>query len=79
MARVFQIVAIDRQHKHFEANIVDAGEWHIGILIDGPRTACGIQLDGDDGYSAGPEKSGRVTCNTCRALIEQVQRIRAWK
>lgn len=79
MAWVFQIIATNRDDRHFEERIVDAGEWHAGICIDAPRTACGIQTEGDDGYAAGPVKSGKVTCATCRALIEQVQRIRAWK
>jgi hypothetical protein len=79
MARVFQIVATNQQDSHFEKDIVDSGEWHAGISYDAPRTICGIQLEGDDGYAQGPEKSGRVTCQTCRTIIEQVQRIRAWK
>ena len=55
MARIFQIIATNKNDKHFEPATVN-GEWHTSIQVD--RSLCGIQLDGDDGYSSGNSKAG---------------------
>lgn len=78
MATVFQIVATN-ENGLSETGIVGTGEWHASVSIDDPRTVCGIQLMGEDGYCAGPDKQGRVTCGICRSVIEQVQAIKQWK
>ena len=78
MAAVFQIIATSDQGL-CEDGIVGTGEWHAGISVDAPRTLCGVQLEGDDGYGPGPEKEGKVTCRTCRSVLAQVQSIRKWK
>ena len=77
MARVFQIIATDAEHEHFEPQILDSG-WHSGIVHDDFRTVCGIQMAGEDGYCAGDEVEGRVTCPICRLIIGQIKKIRSW-
>lgn len=80
VAEVFQIVATNTEDRHFEPDLVLSGAWHAATSAGaGIRTICGIQLEGDDGYSGGPTKQGRVTCNRCRALIADIQAIKNWK
>lgn len=80
MAEVFQIVATNAEDRHFEPDLVRSGEWHAAISAGtGPRTICGIQLEGDDGYSSGETKQGRVTCFGCRSLLAEIQAIKNWK
>ncbi len=78
MARVFQIIATNSEHDHFEESLID-DDWHVAIEGDALRTACGIQLEGDDGYAGGPDKNGYVTCKLCINLIEQFKSIRKWR
>ena len=79
MAKVIQIVATDATHRHFEKECVQSGEWHAAVSVDAPRTVCGIQVDGDDGYAAGAEKEGKVTCQTCKSYLRQIKAIRNWE
>lgn len=78
MATVVQIIATNENDPHFEANMVN-NDWHAMYFIDAPRTVCGVQLEGDDGYAPGPEKSGRVTCEACRIALDQIQSIKRWR
>lgn len=77
MAKVFQIIATSSEGLAEEA--VQNGTWHAAISSDAPRTVCGIQLEGDDGIASGPDKEGKVTCQTCRKLIDQIQSIKNWR
>lgn len=77
MATVFQFIATDAEHENFESELLN-GDWHVGLSLDN-RTVCGIQLDGDDGYAAGPEKTGVVTCPICLCIIDEIKGIRNWK
>ncbi len=77
MATVFQMVATNEAGGS-ESFVAD-GEWHAGISVDDPRTVCGIQCNGEDGYEPGPEKKGRVTCKVCRNILNQIQSIKGWK
>lgn len=77
MAKVIQIIPSGEINKHFEPDLID-GLWHVVVATAGPRTLCGIQLDGDDGIMGGEEQVGRVTCQTCRNLIKEVKAIRNW-
>ncbi len=80
MAKVVQIVATNHLHKNFEASLVESGEWHaITSATDAVRTVCGIQLEGDDGYSGGHTKEGKVTCHLCRNIIADIQSIKNWR
>lgn len=72
MAGVFQLIATNKDDANFEEALID-GVWHFALNMDCMRTACGVQLDGDDGYAAGPSKAGRVTCKLCRSVINQVR------
>ena len=76
MAKVFQIIQIN-DDKHFESALVN-GAWHFGIHSDAARTVCGIQLEGDDGIAAGPERDGTVTCLLCREVISQIKALDKW-
>ena len=79
MATVVKIITIDNNNRHFESHLVD-GTWHAIISYgDAIRTVCGVQLEGDDGYGPGPEKQGAVTCQGCRAIIGEIQKIKGWK
>lgn len=80
MATVVKFAATNAMNKHYEDNIVDAGQWHAFITAgDDPRTICGIQMNGEDGYAPLHEKNGKVTCMTCRSLLEAYQSIKNWK
>ena len=76
MAKVFQMIAINENDKHFEAQVVN-GDWHTAIV--GDRTLCGLQTESDDGYSPGEAAEGIVTCAHCLFIIERVKAIRNWK
>lgn len=78
MAKVIQIIATDRRNPYFEPQTV-TDDWHAVSSIDAPRTVCGYQLEGDDGTGPGPEREGRVTCPTCRKIIEEIQAIEGWR
>ena len=78
MAQVFQIIATDESHKHFEREQVENGYWHVRLYVMN-TTLCGIQLDGDDGISAGQSIQGIVTCPICHSIIQEVKSIRNWK
>ena len=78
MATVFQLIARPGYYKNLETGILD-DYWHVAINADCWRTACGVQLEGDDWIISGPEKEGRVTCPKCRAIIEQYQSIKNWR
>lgn len=80
MAKIVQIEATNPDDKHYEAQLVEADEWH-AITSAGPciRTVCGIQLEGDDGYHSGDERQGRVTCRTCRSILTDIQAIKRWR
>lgn len=71
VATIFQII------KAFDNGLVD-GEWHTYVMFPYPHTVCGIQLEGEDGVVAGPEYQGRVTCSTCRRILEEIQSIKKW-
>lgn len=80
MANVVKIVATDSKNKHFEEDVADNKTWHaVTTVPDGPRTICGIQLEGDDGYGPGKDKEGKVTCQVCRSIIKDIQRIKKWR
>lgn len=80
MATVFQLVLSgERTLAPVDHDLVNVGHWHVGISTSHPITLCGIQLEGEDGITVGPEKEGRVTCPICRRVIEQVQSIKNWK
>lgn len=80
MATVFQMIVSNKNARHHYAavSVVDE-KWHAAFSVGSPKTVCGIQLEGDDGVVSGPEKEGRVTCPTCRAVIEQIQNIKNWR
>lgn len=78
MAKVVQIIATNEEHECFEADIIN-DDWHVVIESDAIRTACGIQLEGDDGYVGGPTRSGYVTCPLCLNLISQFKAIKKWR
>lgn len=80
MAKIVQIVATNADHADFEKELVDSGDWHAMMTAgDACRTVCGVQLEGDDGYHSGPERKGRVTCQVCRAILEDIQSIKRWR
>jgi hypothetical protein len=72
MARIIQIIEAD------DSNYV-SDEWHCVCAYPYPRTACGYQLEGEDGVVASPEIEGHVTCGTCQRVIEDMQSVRNWK
>lgn len=74
MARVFRMIATDRDHDYFEPSLID-GTYHVATIYGGPRTLCGIQLDGDDGVDGGEEVEGPVTCHGCLLLIREIKAI----
>lgn len=76
MARVFQIIATNENDRHFEPQLIN-GEWH--TAIQGDRSLCGIQLDGDDGYWLSEYREGVVTCPQCLFVIRGVKKIRNWQ
>jgi hypothetical protein len=78
MANVFQIIATDKYHPSFETDIVNV-DYHAEISTAGPRTVCGIQLDGEDGVAAGPTKAGPVTCPLCHSIIKEIKAMRKWE
>lgn len=77
MAKVIQMVATNPNDRHFAGDLVN-DLWHLPIATAGPRTLCGIQLDGDDGVAGGDEKEGRVTCLVCQGTIREIKAIRNW-
>lgn len=78
MAKVVQIIATDEKHPHFEPGIINKN-WHAVVCYGiGPRTVCGIQLEGEDGYIGGETQDRRVTCLQCRGIIREIQAIRNW-
>jgi len=80
MATVVQFGATDAKHKCYEPNTAESGEWHAFVTAgDDPRTICGIQMNGEDGYAPLYEKEGKVSCITCRSLLEAYQAIKNWK
>ena len=80
MAKIVQIEATNPNDRNFEPTIVEADEWHAIMSAGGCiRTVCGIQLEGDDGYHSGPERKGRVTCQMCRSILEDIQSIKGWR
>lgn len=72
MARVIKIIDAD------ESNYV-SDEWHLVCGYPYPRTACGIQLEGEDGVVTSPEATGYVTCGICQRVIEEMKSVRSWK
>lgn len=76
MAKVFQIVSTGHRGEH--QNCVN-GEWHVETTYPTPSTFCGITLEGDDGIEAGPIKEGRVTCISCRRMLEEAAKIKNWR
>jgi hypothetical protein len=72
MAKVIQIVESD------EDALVD-GEWHAILMYPYQHTVCGVQLEGEDGVMASPERNGKVTCTGCRRTIDEIQKIKNWK
>jgi len=72
MARVIQIIAAD------DDNYV-SDKWHCVCGYPYPRTACGYQMEGEDGVVTSPEKEGVATCGTCQRIIQEIKAIRAWK
>lgn len=78
MANVFQIIASDKDHPSFEPDLILA-DYHVEIGTAGARTVCGIQLEGEDGVTAGPIKVGPVTCPICRNIIKEIKAIRKWE
>lgn len=75
MAKVFQLVATDRNDPHFEDALID-GSYHIRVYDN--RTACGVQLDGDDGIGSGKVIEGNVTCRVCLGIIDSVKDAMNW-
>jgi len=78
MARVFQMIATDRDHECFEPPLID-GTYHVEAKYHGPRTLCGIQLDGDDGVAGGEVIEGPVTCRGCLLLIREIKAIKKYE
>ena len=78
MAQVFQLIATDRNHRHFEEVLAD-DTWHVSLRRGDGRTLCGVQMDGEDGIGPGPCKNGPVTCPICRGTIEEIQAIKDWE
>ena len=72
MARVIKIL---------DSNVSNdvSDEWHCVCSYPYPRTACGIQLEGEDGIVVSPEVSGYVTCGTCQRVIAEMKSVRNWK
>lgn len=70
--RVFQFVAVEKKHKHFEPEVVDG---HFHVALDGEFTLCGIQCVGEDGYAPGNDVDGVVTCAACLKVINRVKEI----
>ena len=73
--KVFKFVATDENDKHFEPEIVKY--FHAGL--DGERSLCGIQCNGDDGYAPDNDVEGYVTCPECLKIIVCVKKMRNWK
>jgi hypothetical protein len=69
---VFQMIATDRDHLYFEEAMID-GTYHVEVSHAGPRTLCGIQLDGDDGVAGGQRIEGKVTCLGCLSVIRDIK------
>lgn len=78
MAEVLRLVATDRGNPGFDEHLID-GSWHATYIPDAWRTVCGVQLEGDDGIGPGSSKQGRVTCDQCRNILEQIQSIKSWR
>lgn len=72
MAKVIQIIESD------ENALVD-GKWHATLMYPYPHTACGVQLEGEEGVVPSTEKNGRVTCAVCRMIIEEIKQIKNWR
>lgn len=72
MARVIKIISAND-----ESYVSDS--WHCVCSFPYPRTACGYQLEGEDGVVASPEVEGCVTCGTCQRVIEEMKSVRNWK
>lgn len=76
MANVFQIVSVGKRGGH-QSHV--NGEWHVAINFPFPSTFCGITLEGDDDIQAGVAKEGRVTCQSCRRMLEEAEKIKNWR
>lgn len=76
--RVFQMVATDKKNSSFEPNTIN-DDFHAEISLGGPRTVCGIQLNGDDGVAPGSDEGGFVTCPQCAYIIEEIQGMKNWR
>jgi hypothetical protein len=68
--KVFKFKATDRTNKHFDDSIVDDGRTH--AALNGERTLCGIQMDGDDGYTPGEFVNEELTCALCLRVVDAV-------
>lgn len=80
MATVVQIVATDADHPYFDADLTCSEDWHaVTVAGDTYRTVCGVQLEGNDGYAPDNRKQGRVTCEMCRLILEDIQSIKRWR
>lgn len=78
MAEVFTLIATDIEDLYFDENLID-GTYHVAINHAAPRTACGIQLDGDDGIARGYTVSGKITCQSCALVVREIKAIRDWQ
>lgn len=79
MAQVFQLIVISPGDPHLEGGLINE-DWHAAIsAASGPRTICGIQLEGNDGIGPGLIREGKVTCRSCLDMIEQIKAIRRWQ
>ena len=78
MASVIQLIETDADAR-IDGGLVEEAEWHAMYSVGDPTTVCGVQLMGEDGIAPGPERQGRVTCGTCRQIIEQIQAIKDWR
>lgn len=79
MAEIVQIIATNKSDRNFEPQIVN-DDWH-GVISYGlgPRTVCGIQLEGDDGYTGGESKNGFITCHVCLGIVREIKAIQRWQ
>jgi hypothetical protein len=79
MANVVKIIATNESDRHFEPELLNS-DWH-GVVSYGlgPRTVCGIQLEGDDGYAGGESKRGFITCPACLGIVREIKAIQHWQ
>lgn len=80
MAKVFKIIQTEnnREFELFGASLV-TNDNHVALSYAGPRTVCGIQLDGDDGIASGDTFEGEITCISCYRIIVEIKSIRNWQ